>query len=179
MASIAGLSIVGLLLGILAFAPSVPGFLPRSNFNEVLGIAVSLLVLIISLLEAAGRHAVNSDRLHSNAVSLSQVQRELGVLISRHPTASDAAWQQAINLQAAYEARIRECPVNHQPIDDLHFIVQHWSAPEFASLKFSGYLGFLRRQVVRARYFLAFAWLPILSGAIVITLWTAITGQSV
>lgn len=78
------------------------------DWQSPLAVLLSVFILILSLLEVSHSYELKSDRLHRNAVAIS----ELSSL-------------EASEARKKYDELIRECPENHSPVDDKKFRAEH------------------------------------------------------
>ncbi len=81
-------------------------------------------VIVISLLEGAKNYQIRAEKLHSNAVELSSLNRELEYLIVSKSGEADFV-KDIGNISTRYEQLIKDCPENHEPEDYTLFMVQN------------------------------------------------------
>ncbi len=79
--SIASFSAVGIALTIVQRVYGVPPETNVDNQYTLLALAISLFVLVISLIEGAGGNLLRAERLHQNAVELDTLQQRVGQLL--------------------------------------------------------------------------------------------------
>jgi hypothetical protein len=148
--SIALFSMVGIVLPLIFIGS------PRSNRFAAVSVCLSLFVLVISLLDGANRYQIKAERLHQNAVALGELQGRLRSLLSDCPDGGPSP-DEVAKVRKEYESKVRECPENHEPIDDKFFRAQRRHSPEFqrADNK-TGWFGALVAWVL---YFGSVTWL--------------------
>lgn len=76
----------------------------------------SLVVLVVSLVEANGKPLVDADRLHRCGLELADLELRIDTRLTP---------REALNIATEYRAILERCPVNHEPIDDLYFRLSH------------------------------------------------------
>lgn len=81
-------------------------------------IAVSIFILIISLLEACKGYAVKSERMHQNAVDLNYLLNKINITEKIGEEETKKFYEEYYNL-------IKNCPENHDPCDDKLFRTEH------------------------------------------------------
>lgn len=97
---------------------------PVDNYLTALSICLGLFVIVISLVEWGIGGAVRAELLHQNARELSAYQRKLYQVILEMADGKVLGGDEAARLREEYE-RIKEgCAYNHEPVDDLLFLVQ-------------------------------------------------------
>lgn len=122
--SISILSIYGIAI------PILQGVVKNSQCQEVnsiynaISLILSVFTLAISLLEGAKNYQIRAEKLHNNAVEISNLQRKLDYLLL-NKSGNANFLQQLGNLSDRYENLIKECPENHEPEDYDLFMVQN------------------------------------------------------
>ena len=113
-ASIFAVSILSFYNVGIALFPSIVG----TEIVPPATIAVSIFILIISLLEAGKGYAVKAERMHQNAVDLNYLLNRINITekIDREKTES---------FYNEYYKLIKNCPENHAPCDDKLFRTEH------------------------------------------------------
>ncbi len=127
VASIAGLSVVGIAISLVPSVIGAPAGSRQQGLYAFLGVAIGLSVLVISLIDGAGRFASKSEKLHDNARDLSALLNKLELLL----TDPNHTIGEVEHIRQDYERLVRECPFNHTPADHNRFLAQHRLAPEF------------------------------------------------
>lgn len=89
-----------------------------ANYIAPATVAVSVFILVISLLEAGKNYAVKSERMHQNAVDLNQ-------LLARITLQDQVKQNELENYHDEYCKLIKSCPDNHNPCDDKLFRTEH------------------------------------------------------
>jgi len=136
--------------------------------TAVLTTIISVFVLTISLIEGNSRSQLQATRLHESGVRLTELRGSLEILTAQsgdHPQ-----WDSFEKLRNEYDREIRECPFNHDPIDDLRFKIDHRSSDEFAAADKRPQITWLRAVVIEARYVMSAAWLSVVSWVVVVGL---------
>lgn len=144
--SIAGFAVVAIALTILQKVYAISSGTMLDHHFTALAILISLFVLIISLLEGASAYNLKADRLHQNALDLDALQKHLGQLLARAADGETLSSEALEEISQRYHQTIKQCPENHESIDDLLFQSQHRESPEFKRASISG-LGALRIKV--------------------------------
>lgn len=81
-------------------------------------IFISVFILILSLLEFSKGYELKAERLHNNAMELSQFYSELQIVKAENQKLT-------IDLTERYHTIIKSCPENHSPQDDNKFKTEH------------------------------------------------------
>lgn len=169
--SIALLSVVAIAVGLLD---------PHANLlshkvglsTATLTAVLSVFILVISLIEGSSQTAVKADRLHDNAVRITESRTRVEDLLARCRAANTPDWGALAGVRQEYETKIRECPFNHEPIDYKRFEVDHRTSKEFLvsdrqGTRASPRVHFIAAQWIKLHYLLGASWLSIASWMIV------------
>ncbi len=171
--SIALLSVVAIAVGLLD-PHTAQGLREYGVSSAAIMAILSVFILVISLIEASGQTSVRSDRLHANAVDITELRTQLEGVRARARASNDPDWEATEGIRKAYAAKMRECPFNHEPIDFRRFAVDHRLSPEFAIEMRSGKkvpsVGFVEAHWIRVYYLLCTSWLSVASWLIVLVL---------
>lgn len=89
-----------------------------ANDLSVSSIFISIFILILSLLEFSKGYELKSERLHNNAMELSQFYSELKIAQAENQKLT-------VELTEKYHRIIKSCPENHSPQDDNKFKTEH------------------------------------------------------
>lgn len=127
--SIAAFSLIGIILSVFEIVYGLPDGVSH-NFT-FLALAISLFVLVISLLEGAASYEVRAERLSRNAVQIEAERSGLESVIAEFKDGNRKATKKFDLYREKYDHLINECPENHRPMDDLLFRIQHRKSPEF------------------------------------------------
>ncbi len=117
--SLASISFVSVYSIAIAIIQNVFDLSQCQNLNNVytlLSILLSIFILVVSLLEGANNYQLKADRLHSNALELSTIDREIKCLKISNLTEQDYI-NKLCHLGQEYENIIKICPENHNPLD--------------------------------------------------------------
>jgi hypothetical protein len=116
LSSISILSIYGIAIPLLQGIVKNPQCKELNDIYNVISLILSVFTLVISLLEGAKNYQLRAEKLHKNAVELSELQRKLEyVMVSQ---LGDADFRQKVgDISVKYEELIKECPENHEPED--------------------------------------------------------------
>jgi hypothetical protein len=164
--SVSILSVVAIGVGLLN--PAISGGASHAGFTTVSVTAIiSVFILAISLIEGSAKTAVQASKLHENAVIISEIRTSLESMLAKARASGAADWQQLNELRKEYEARIRECPYNHETIDYQRFEDNHRTSPEFLSESKVPRMGWIRCQWVKVRHLTDAAWLSFVSWIVV------------
>lgn len=123
-----------------------------SRVNDIynaISVILSVFTLVISLLEGAKNYQIKAEKLHSNAVELSSLNRELEYLIVSKSQEADFI-QEIGNISASYENLIKECPENHELEDYTLFMLQN--RKDFNTSAFTEF--YLRIKLICLNYWL-------------------------
>ncbi|MGF1486187.1 MAG: SLATT domain-containing protein [Prochloraceae cyanobacterium] len=117
--SIASISFVSVYSIAIAIIQNIFDFSECKNLNNVftiVSILLSIFILVVSLLEGANNYQLKADRLHSNAIELSAIAREIKCL--KILNLSEKEYREKLcELGNQYENKIKNCPENHNPLD--------------------------------------------------------------
>jgi len=171
--SIAAFSVVAIALTILQKVYAVSSDSMLDNHFTALAILISMFVLIISLLEGTAAYDLKAERLHQNALDLDALQKNLGHLLSRAADGETLSSDTLEEINRKYEQTIKQCPENHESIDDLLFQSQYRQSPEFKSACISGF-GALR---IKVRHGLAGTLLFLIAWFVIGTLVFLVVGK--
>jgi hypothetical protein len=160
--SIACFSALGIALVIVQRVYGVPAGTNLDNHYTFLALAISLFVLIISLIEGAGGYPLKAERLHYNAVELDALQERLGQTLSQTEDA-ERLKSEITEISRAYEEKIKQCPENHEPIDDELFRAQHRLSQEFERDSIS----WKRATFIRLIYLFQSFWLYLIAWIVI------------
>lgn len=164
--SIACFAVVGIALTIVQRVYGVPAGTDVDNHYTLLAIAISLFVLVISLLEGAGGYVLKAERLHQNAVDLDGLQERLGQVVAQIEDGESLNQDVIGKITGEYEQKIKECPENHEPIDDQLFRAQHRLSPEFKGFSFS----WPHAMFIRLAYGFRSTWLFVIAWIVIVAL---------
>jgi|SRR5687768_2478076 len=168
--SVAALTIVIIAISLLDALRAGP-FESHAGVTASVMIAfISIFVLVISVVDAHSHRELRAHRLHESGVKFGEIRGAIEDLIARYKSTELVDWDQSESLRQRYEREIRECPFNHQPIDDARFNAQHRSSPEFVDSTGRPKLGWWRGISVRLLHFGSSVWLPMMLWVIVIIL---------
>lgn len=162
------------LLSVLAIAVGLLEPHARSGWSTAaLTSIISVFVLVISLIEGSSQTAVQSSKLHENAVRVSECRARLEEMAARCRAQGAHDWQELRNIRVDYETTIRECPFNHESIDYKRFEVDHRKSEGFlVAASETGErrpgMSLLNAQWVKGCYALSAIWLSVVSWLIVI-----------
>jgi hypothetical protein len=131
---------------------------------------ISVFVLVISVLEGGSRAQIRAEKLHENAVGIGELRSQLEALVARSNAEATADWDELAELRESYDTQLRECPFNHEPIDDRQFMVNHRLSPEFSSIDGKPQISWPHAQGIKLLYQSNSAWLSVTSSIIVISL---------
>jgi len=162
------------LLSVLAIAVGVLEPRARSGWSAAaLTSIISVFVLVISLIEGSSQTAVQSNKLHENAIRVSECRARLEEMLARCQAQGAQDWQELRSIREEYQTTIRECPFNHEPIDYKRFEVDHRKRKEFLVPSSGADEGKprmtrLSAQWIRGCYALSATWLSIASWLIIL-----------
>lgn len=106
-----------------------------AKINELytlVSILLSIFILVLSLLEGSQNYQVKADKLHSNAVDISTVLKEISFLTDYELKRCDSKGKQndiikqIKNYNKEYDDLIQRCSENHDPDDFLLFQAQNY-----------------------------------------------------
>lgn len=103
------------LLSIFNISMSLDLFLFSSG-GDALAILVSVFILVVSILEFAKDYSLKSERLHKNAMELTDFNKRLRYVESQ---------RNIEELLTEYSELKMRCPENHEPCDDDLFCSKH------------------------------------------------------
>jgi hypothetical protein len=173
--TIALLSAIAIVMGLVEPHVGTGVRLPLGLTTGLVSAAMSLFILVISLVEGGGQTAVQCAKLHDNAVQVAEVRRNLEDLLARAKTAGSPDWAQYEVYRDAYYTHLRACPFNHEVIDFLRFEANHRKDAAF-SLNGRPRIGWLEAQGIKLRHLLSAAWLSFASWALVLGLVGLVVG---
>lgn len=124
LSSISILSVYGIAIPFIQNIVNNPQCQKVNDIYNAISVILSVFTLVISLLEGAKNYQLRAEKLHSNAVELSTLNRELEYLIVSKSGKADFI-QEIGNVSARYEKLIKDCPENHEPEDYALFMVQN------------------------------------------------------
>ena len=128
------------------------------HYVTVLSACIGLFVIVISLIEWGAAGSLKADALHRNAVEINQYQRKLGLVLAEMADGCVPAGDEIAKLQNEYEAMKAACPFNHEPIDDLLFMAQHRTSPEFVNSKGVANVSLLESQWIKLSSLISSVW---------------------
>jgi hypothetical protein len=124
LSSISILSVYGIAIPFIQNIVSNPRCQKVNDIYNAISVILSVFTLVISLLEGAKNYQLRAEKLHSNAVELSTLNRELEYLIVSKSASPDFV-KEIGNISTRYEQLIKDCPENHEPEDYTLFMVQN------------------------------------------------------
>jgi hypothetical protein len=110
----------------------VPAGANSDRYLTALSICLGLFVIVVSLMEWGENGAVRAEALFQNAQRLSAFQRKVGQQLAVFPEGKNPSFEEVTILREEYEQIKSECPYNHDPIDDLLFLSQRRTDPNFS-----------------------------------------------
>lgn len=119
--SLRTIAFLSVYVTVLSVVTLVPAFaLPVKIQAEIsLGVAaLSLMILVFSLLESSRDYRVRAERLHLCAMELGRIQERVDFAIVQAGSQLAASVQ---SLTIEYDEAIRRCQENHDSIDNLMF----------------------------------------------------------
>jgi conflict system pore-forming effector with SLATT domain len=130
--SIAAFSGIGVALAFFQKAYALKTGSAIDNYITTLSVCIGLFVIVISLAEWGSANILNAEMLYRNAEHLGELQRKIALVLANRetqPITGDVAEQ----LRQEYEHIKRQCPVNHEPIDDRLFMARYRQSAEFCA----------------------------------------------
>ena len=103
-----------------------------NELYTLVSILLSIFILVLSLLEGSQNYQVKAEKLHSNAVDISTVSKEIYFLtnyelkIATSETDKKKIITEIKQQYKEYDDLIKRCPENHDPDDYLLFKAQNY-----------------------------------------------------
>ncbi|HEY0970180.1 MAG TPA: SLATT domain-containing protein [Gemmatimonadales bacterium] len=111
------LACLAVYLTVLTWAMTMPVFRVSSEMQAKISVvvsALSLLMVVVSLMESGQNHAVRAERLHSSAVDLGGLGSRVDAARER---AGDVVSPELEELARDFHGMIKSCQENHDEID--------------------------------------------------------------
>jgi hypothetical protein len=154
IASISFLSIYGISIPIIQGALDSVICADVQRSYSVISTISSVFILVLSLLEGSKNYQVRAERLHSSALQLSGICREVEFLKLKYKSQEVDVSSHLVEISNKYERLILECQENHETEDFRLFQIQNRHHFEIA---------FARAFFDRILLFLKDYWLYIIS----------------
>jgi len=125
--SLRAISFLSVYVTVLSIAILVPAFSLSAKLQAEISLgvaALSLMILVFSLLESSRDYRVRAERLHLCAMELGRIQQRVDFAIVQ---AGSQLATSIESLATEYEEAIRRCQENHDSIDDLMFRASYHS----------------------------------------------------
>ena len=167
--SIAMFSAISVALAVIQRVYSFEVGTAADNYVTTLAVCIGLFVVVISLIEWGSANAVKADILYRNAETLNEFQRKLEQMLAVAADDSALEANDITALREEYERIKRQCPYNHEPVDDNLFRACHRLSPEFGDSTgkpkitriHAGWVMF--QSVIAAIWHFSFFWFVILA----------------
>ena len=156
-ASLALFSSLSIAVAFIQHIYSAPSGSAIETYLTAFSATLGVFILAISLIEWGSGASVKSEALYRNAEELNSFQGKLELRLAKLESPSSTNPETTDGILSEYTSIKDRCPYNHEPIDDLRFQVQHYSAPEFTDQEKSA-LGLIKRNWVKFVWFISGIW---------------------
>lgn len=124
IASISILSVYGISIPIIQSNMDSTQCPQVNSWYNLIAILLSIFILVLSLLEGSQNYQVRAERLHKNAMEISELHSKLDYL-SRCQSQDKRLSSKLEKIAMEYENLVSNCPENHEIDDYTLFRVQH------------------------------------------------------
>lgn len=139
MLSVTSISIISVLCIAISIVQNTLDLSACPNvdkFYSLVSILFSIFILILSLLEGSKNYQVKAERLHTNAVDISDVYEKITYIKKckidkEHKDKSNQIEKEINRICKEYNALIKSCPENHSSDDYLLMQAQHYKDFDF------------------------------------------------
>lgn len=148
-------SVISICLAVVQkiYAPAISKVSGLDDYLTTLSILSGIFLLAISLMEWGSRNGSNADALYKNAEDLNSLQRRIKQELFKLDAVS-SSWDKCSAFSIEYDVIQSRCDVNHDPLDDQHFLAARRSASEFVGEN----MGFVHATSIKVLWFFSSIW---------------------
>lgn len=123
--TIAVLSVYVIVMSLFFISPSLSAKISTGDLS-LITLAASLLTLIFSQIESSKDYKLKAEKLHKNAIELSDIYHESQALLYSDGDL-DKRYEDAQNISKRYNSIIQKCDENHNDYDYRYFLASNWT----------------------------------------------------
>ena len=123
--TIAILSAYVIVMSLFFISPSLSSKIDNGDLS-LITLAASLLTLIFSQIESSKDYKLKAEKLHQNAMELSDIYHEIQALLLSDDDLNDR-YKLAQEISKRYNSIIQKCDENHNDYDYKLFLASNWS----------------------------------------------------
>lgn len=153
--TIAVLSAYVIVMSLFFISPSLSAIINNGDLS-LITLAASLLTLIFSQIESSKDYKLKAEKLHQNAMELSDIYHESQALLFSDDDDEELnqRFSKAQDISKRYNLIIQKCDENHNDYDYRYFLASNWTEDDIKLTKRQA--GWIRFCIqIRIRYYYA------------------------
>lgn len=136
--TIAVLSSYVIVISLFFISPTLSSKIKAGDLN-LITLAASLLTLVFSQIESSKDYKLKAEKLHQNAIDLSDIYNEIQALLFSDDELNKR-YKMAQNISKRYNSIIKQCDENHNDYDYKLFLASNWKEDDIKLTKMDAWL---------------------------------------